>query len=288
MTESKLSNWPLFVVLCLIWGSSFILMKEGMKTLSPYQVASLRMLTAGLVLFPAGIRKLRIFPLRIQALMLASGLVGSFIPAYLFCIAETRIDSALAGFLNALTPLLTIIIGILFFHKKFHRSRWLGVIIGLCGMLILFLGRQQAGSHYLLYSLLVVLATLLYAFNLNLVGRYLHEVGSVTIVSVAFIYLIPPSLVVLLISGYFKLPLHQPAFLLSTGASTLLGVLGTAVGTILYYRLLKSAGPVFASLVTYGMPFVALFWGLMAGESVSVAELAGLAVILGGVYLANK
>lgn len=282
------ANWLLFIVLCIIWGSSFILMKEGLATLSPYQVASLRMLTAGLVLLPVAIRILRKFSFTVQCKMLLSGILGSFIPAYLFCIAETRIDSALAGFLNAFTPILTIIFGIVWFGRKFEPRGWTGVLIGLAGMTMLFFGRQQTGPGYFGYTSLVLLATVLYALNLNFVGKYLREAVSLDIVSIAFLFLVPPSLAILYFTGYFDLPLTSAPLLWSTAASTLLGVFGTALGTIFYYKLLKTSGPLFASLVTYGIPFVALAWGLIAGETVSFVELSGLVVILIGVYLANK
>ncbi|HSB93568.1 MAG TPA: DMT family transporter [Flavitalea sp.] len=288
MKELRSGNWPLFILLCIIWGSSFILMKAGLNTLLPFQVASLRMLTAGIFLLPVAIQKISHFNLRKQLQMLLSGILGSFIPAYLFCIAETKIDSSLAGFLNALTPILTIIIGILFFGRSFEKKRWTGVLIGLLGMTILFFGRSPGEQSYLGYSSLVIASTILYAINLNFVGRHLQDVGSLTIVSIAFLYLSFPAAFILYLTGYFQLPFAETGILVSTGASTILGIFGTAMGTIFYYKLLKQSGPLFASLVTYGIPFVALAWGLIAGESVSLVELAGIAVILVGVYLANK
>ena len=263
-------------------------MKAGMKSLSPYQVASLRMLTAGIFLFPVAIRRISQFNFEKQVQMLLSGILGSFIPAYLFCIAETKIDSSLAGFLNTFTPILTIILGIVFFGRTFEKKGWAGVLIGLLGMTILFFGRSPGEESHMGYSGLIIISTILYAINLNFVGRYLHEVGSLTIVSIAFLYLSIPAAVVLYATGYFNFPFADKEFLISTGASTILGIFGTAVGTIFYYKLLKQSGPLFASLVTYGIPFVALAWGLVAGESVSMVELAGLVIILVGVYLANK
>jgi len=263
-------------------------MKSGMETLSAYQVASLRMLTAGIVLLPVAVKKFADFPARKHLQMILSGIFGSFIPAFLFCIAETKINSSLAGFLNAFTPILTIIIGIYFFNRGFERKRWTGVLIGLLGMLLLFFGGPATENNLVGYSALILVATILYAVNLNFVHRYLHDVTSLDIVAIAFLYLSVPAVVVLYGTGYFSLPLMNSKLLISTGASTILGVFGTAVGTILYYKLLKQSGAVLASLVTYGIPFVALAWGLLAGETISALELTGLAVILAGVYLANK
>ena len=168
------------------------------------------------------------------------------------------------------------------------KKGWTGVIIGLIGMTVLFFGRSPGEQSYLGYSALVIVSTILYAVNLNFVGRHLNEVGSLTIVSIAFLYLSIPAIMILYLTGYFQLSFVEKEFVISTSASAILGILGTAVGTIWYYKLLKQSGPLFASLVTYGIPFVALAWGLIAGESVSWLELSGLVIILLGVYLANK
>jgi drug/metabolite transporter (DMT)-like permease len=263
-------------------------MKAGMKSLSPYEVASLRMLTAGIFLFPIAIKKITEFRFKEHMQMLLSGILGSFIPAFLFCIAETKIESSLAGFLNAFTPILTILFGIFFFGRPFEKKGWTGVLIGLFGMAVLFFGKSATGNSYMGYSSLVIISTILYALNLNFVGRYLHHIGSVTIVSIAFLYLSIPSLIVLYATGYFQHSFAAREIWYSTGASTVLGVFGTALGTIFYYKLLKESGALFASLVTYGIPFVALTWGLLAGESVTLVALFGLTIILLGVYLANK
>ena len=285
--REKIINWILFTGLSFIWGSSFILMKEGMKTLTAYQVASIRILSAGLVLLPFAIRQFRKIPPDKWGLIFLSGLLGSFFPAYLFCIAETKIDSSLASFFNALTPIFTLILGILFFKNKFRQNQWPGVLIGFAGMLLLFIGRGTDTS-YVSYSFYVLIATLCYAVNANMVSWYLKEVGSVNIAALAFGSLIIPSFLILFITGFFDLPLDKTAILMSSGAGIVLGVLGTAIASILFYALLKKAGVLFTSMVTYGIPFVALFWGLIAGENINFWQLLGLSIILSGVYITNK
>lgn len=291
---TKWSHWALFLLLSVIWGSSFILMKRGMftasnePTLSAYQVAALRMLSAGLVLLPFAIRQFRSIPKNKIAPILLSGILGSFIPAFLFCIAETKIDSSIAGFMNALTPIFTILVGLLFFNTTLQRNKILGVVIAFSGMVLLFLSNKTINFQYLSFAGFVILATILYGFNVNIAHSYLGTIPSTTIAALAFSALIPPSLAVLFFTGYFELPLAEKDYWVSTGAATLLGVMGTAVATILFYMLLKKAGAIFASMVTYGIPFVALAWGLAAGEPVNLQQVAGLAVILTGVYLANK
>jgi drug/metabolite transporter (DMT)-like permease len=286
----KLMNWLLFAALALIWGSSFILMKAGMEALSAYQVAAIRMLSAGLILLPLAMKSFREIPREKIGLVILSGFLGSFFPAFFFCIAETKIDSSLAGILNALTPMFTISIGALFFQLKINALKIAGVLLGFFGLCLLFLVRGKLELSYLSYSSLVILATLCYGINVNMVARHLKGTGSVSIASFAFACLIPPSLFILWKTGYFDPePLTDTGtWWMSTGASVVLGVMGTALASIIFYMLVKRAGTLFASLVTYGIPFVAIGWGLLFGESITLAQVGCLLIILAGVYLVNR
>ena len=286
--NSKFTNWSLFILLSFIWGSSFILMKEGLRELTAYQVAAMRMLSAGVVLLPFALKGFRTVERKNLKYIIFTGLIGSFIPAILFCIAQTKIDSALAGMLNALTPLFVIVVGVLFFKTKTNWQRTLGVIVGFGGMVLLFLSQQNAEQdNHVFYAFLILLATLCYGFNVNILNRYLKHISSIQIASIAFVSLIIPSLILLFADGFLN---HSftTSVLKATGAGALLGIFGTAIASILFYMLMKRAGALFASMVTYGIPFVALFWGVVAGESVTVLQIIGLLIILLGVYLANK
>ena len=281
-------NWVLFVALSFIWGSSFILMKEGMEKLTPYQVASIRMLSAGLILLPVALRRWKEMRGQKLGFIVLSGLLGSFFPSFLFCIAETRIDSALAGILNALTPICVIIVGASFFQQRSTRNQVAGVIIGFGGLLLLFLSSGNISLAYISFSSLVLLATLSYGFNVNMVNKILLHLPSLNIAAFAFTSLIIPSFVVLWMTGFFHLTLSSPGMMWSISASALLGLSGTALATILFYVLLKKAGPIFSSMVTYGIPFVAIFWGWLAGEAITLLQIVCLLMILGGVYLSRR
>jgi drug/metabolite transporter (DMT)-like permease len=286
----KLLNWFLFAALALIWGSSFILMKAGMEALSAYQVAAIRMLSGGLILLPMAMKSFREIPREKIGLVVLSGFLGSFFPAFFFCIAETKIDSSLAGILNALTPMFTISIGALFFQLQINAAKIAGVVLGFIGLCLLFLVRGKLELSYLSYSSLVMLATLCYGINVNMVARHLKGIGSVSIASFAFACLIPPSLAVLWKTGYFemdRLP-DSGTWWMATGSAVVLGVMGTALASIIFYMLVKRAGTLFASLVTYGIPFVAIGWGLLFGESITLAQVGCLLIILAGVYLVNR
>jgi len=286
--RGALINGIVFAALCVIWGSSFILMKEGIKHLTPYQVATIRILSAGLVLLPVAIRLWKNIPPNKLGYVFLSGVLGSFIPAYLFCIAETKIDSSLAGFLNSLTPVFTIFTGLLFFGQVFQLHKLIGVLIAISGMLVMLFAKGSINMQYLSYSCFALIATILYGLNINLVGRHLHEVGSLAVVAVSFAMLLVPCLIILWLTGYFSLPLTQTGVLFSSGASSVLGIMGTAVATILFYILIKRSGGLFASMVTYGIPFIALSWGVLAGETINGWQILGLVIILAGVYVTTR
>jgi hypothetical protein len=263
-------------------------MKEGLKAFTPYQVASLRMLSAGIVLLPFALKALRQIPKERMGLVIFSGILGNFIPAYLFCIAETQIDSSLAGILNSLTPMFTIIVGVLFFKAQTSAVKIIGMIIGFIGLSFLLAAGKEVSLHNLSFASLVLLATLFYGINVNLVGKYMQNLGSLNIASVAFSFLIIPSIVVLYFTNYFTNNFSDPIVIRSLIACSLLGIIGTSVATILFYFLVKRAGILFGSLVTYGIPVVAVIWGLMDGEQLNFMQVLCLGLILIGVYIVNR
>jgi hypothetical protein len=282
------TSWLVFALLAIIWGSSFILMKEGLKAFNPYQVASLRMLSAGIILLPFAYKAIQRVPSNKLALVILSGILGNFIPAYLFCIAETQIDSSLAGILNSLTPMFTIIVGVLFFNVQTNFAKVIGIIIGFIGLSVLLAAGKNMSFHNLSFASLVLLATLFYGINVNIVGRYMQQLGSLNVASIAFAFLIIPSALVLYFTGYFNNDFTNPTVLRSLAASSVLGVIGTSMATILFYYLVKQSGMLFGSMVTYGIPVVAVAWGLLDGESLSGIQIGCLGLILFGVWIVNR
>jgi drug/metabolite transporter (DMT)-like permease len=286
--QQKWINWLVFALLSLVWGSSFVLIKEGLRSFSPYQVASLRMLFAGLVLVPFAIKALPQIPKEKMGLVLISGVAGNFIPAFLFCIAETQIDSSLAGILNSLTPLFTILVGISFFKVQTNITKIIGVIIGFIGLCFLFAAGKDMSMRNMSYAGLVLMATLFYGINVNMVGRYLQNIGALNIASVAFSFLVLPSAAILFFTGYFNNNFTNQTVIQSTLASAVLGIVGTSLASILFYYLIKRAGVIFGSLVTYGIPIVAVCWGMVYGEKITPMQYVWMGVILIGFYIANS
>ena len=282
------TSWLVFALLAIVWGSSFILMKEGLKAFNPYQVASLRMLFAGIILLPFAYKAIKRIPKNKLGLVIFSGILGNFIPAYLFCIAETQIDSSLAGILNSLTPMFTIIVGVLFFKVQTSMVKVLGMIIGFIGLSILLGSGKDVSFHNLSFASLVILATLLYGINVNILSRYMQQLGSLNVASIAFAFLMIPSICVLYFTGYFNTDFGSPIVLRALAATSVLGIIGTSMATILFYYLVKQAGMLFGSMVTYGIPVVAVAWGIWDGESLNLIQIGCLGLILFGVYIEQR
>ena len=285
----KAVSWVIFLLLSLIWGSSFILMKQGLKGLSAFEVASLRMVSAGLVLLPVALRYFKKIPKNKLPLVFLSGVLGSLMPAYLFCIAEIKIDSSLAGVLNSLTPIFVVIVGALFFKQKAENLKIIGILISLAGSALLFftpnghIGLEQVG-----YGMLVVIATMCYALNAYLVASQLKKIPSLHIAAVALVVNAIPALIILISVEFFKHDFSAQQILYSTLAACVLGVFGTALASIMFYMLIKRSGPVFSSLITYAIPVIAILWGVYFGEEIGIYQVFGLLVLLAGVYLVIK
>jgi drug/metabolite transporter (DMT)-like permease len=295
MKDNKsLIKWGLFIVLALIWGSSFELMKLGLyenddlskPVLSPYQVAAFRLFFAGLVILPWGYKALKSIPSDKRNFAILSGLLGSFFPAFLFCLAETKLDASFAGTLNCLTPIFVLLVGFLFFQLNPTRWQVIGILISFVGSIVLFFSKSGKTGD-LLYVGYIILATILYGLNVNMVGRKLKEVSSTQIAALAFSFITIPSLLVLLLCNTQQLNFSNPVIIKSLAASATLGILGTTIASILFYMLMKKAGGVFASAVTYGIPFVALFWDVVYYKSIPLGVWFSLIVILSGIFITN-
>lgn len=291
MVSKKFVDWLLFVVLSIIWGSSFILMKIGLdNNLGPYQIAALRIVAAGLLLLPIAIKSIRKIPAQKLPLIVLSGALGNLIPAFLFCIAEQELDSSLAGMLNSLTPIFVILIGALFFKKETPANKVIGILIAFTGSILLVLSKGPIKStDNLVNPLLIVLATVMYGMNVNIVSKYLSHLSSLQVAALALSSNAVLALLVLYFTGFFSLSFHEVAILKGTVASIVLGVAGTAIATILFYNLVKRAGAIFSSMVTYGIPFVAIILGVyFYNEHFSWQKAICLLIILFGVYWANR
>lgn len=283
-------KWIYLIVLSVIWGSSFILIKKSLLGLTPYQLGALRTIITGLLLFAFGFSKLKSIPKSKWKWLLISGLLGSFIPAFFFAIAETEIDSAVASILNSLVPLNTILLGFAVFKIASTKRQVLGVIIGFIGTAILILkGSELNPNQNYLYAGFVIASTLMYAANVNIIKRYLQDVKPLAIAAGNYVFIVIPALIILLFSGFFTSEtFHNPNLPKALLYVTILSVFGTAIAKVLFNKLVQISTPVFASSVTYIMPIIALIWGVIDGESFSFIQALAASLILVGVYLSHK
>ncbi len=275
------------MMLAFVWGSSFILMKIGMKSFSSDQAAALRILLASLVLLPIAIKQIKALQRKDLKSLLIAGFIGSFFPAFLFMKAETQIDSALAGMLNSLTPVFTLIVGLLFHRTVFKWMQVVGLSIGLAGATGLILAGD--GFHFGTinsYALYIVLATFFYAISMNQIKSKLPHLTGVQVTSFSFLFIGPVALIYLLTTDFAPV-LANPGWPLHLLALAALGILGSAVAMLFMNSLIRYSSAVAASSVTYIIPIFAIMWGLLYGEKVTLLHLICMCFILAGVYLIN-
>jgi drug/metabolite transporter (DMT)-like permease len=291
--SSNLQNWALLIILSLIWGSSFILIKRGLEVFSPGEVGAYRIVAAATFLLPLSLPRLKKLNKKQVENLIIIGLLGSFIPAFLFPTAQTRLSSSLTGVLNALTPLFVVIIGALFFSSKITRRNALGLVIAFIGVLILITLKEGSGLDSFTginaYALFVILACLCYGFNLHLIKTRFDSLKSIEITALSLLMVLPLALIYLLAGTQFsyKLSTYDGAWN-ALGFVTLLGVMGTALALILFNVMVKKSSPIFASSVTYLIPVVAIFWGVLDGEVLLFGHYIGIVAVIAGVWVGNR
>jgi len=291
--NKKLINWAIFIILCIIWGSSFKLMKDSTAGLLPSQIAGLRIFSAGLVFLPFAFFHFPKIPVKKRVYVILSAVFGNLLPAFLFAIAMAHIDGSLGGILNSLTPICVVVIGTVFFKDRISGRKIAGVLTGFAGLVLLtllpiFMGMKNIDFSNFNYTLLILLATFLYGINVNMVSHKLQGLNPIHIATVSLAFMTIPTGLLLWQQGFFAVDFHKVEVQNAVIASSALGIVGSAIATALFYILVKRAGGLFASLVTYGIPFIALLWGVFDSEPITALQLFCLGIILFGVYLANR
>ncbi len=261
--------------------------------LSAPQIAAIRIGSAGLVFLPFAFFHFSKIPRVKIGYVILSAVFGNLLPAFLFAIAMTKIDGSLGGILNSLTPICVVVVSILFFKTRIGAPKIMGVVTGFIGLVLLtiypaMMGEKNIRFDNIGYTLLIVVATFLYGINVNMVYHYLKGINPIHIATVSLACMIIPTGLVLWQQGFLQLDFNDKIIKDAVLMSVALGIVGSAIATALFYILVQRAGGLFASLVTYGIPFVAIFWGFMDGENITWIEIICLSIILLGVYLANR
>ena len=283
-------KWVLLAVLSIIWGSSFILIKKSLDHFNPYEVGALRVLIAGIILLPLAIMNIKKFPKKHFKWLILAALTGNFIPMFLFPIAETKVSSSIAGIINSMMPIFVIIVGALIWKFKTTKRQLLGVAISFTGACILAISGGEGGEIKLIPILLLLLATLCYAISTTTVKSKLNAIPAKTLSAFVFSFvLILPSLISLVFAGFFNDFKADKNLLVGLGFVSLLSIFGTGLAMMMNYRLLNISTPLFASTVTLLMPIVAVIWGVLDGEKLTLMQgFGGMIILAGLIFLRAK
>lgn len=289
--NNKAISWIILIALSLVWGSSFMLMKQGLRAFSSDEVAGLRITIASAFMLPFLISHYKIDLKKNVKGLLLMGVFGNLIPAFLFTKAETQISSSLTGMLNALTPMFTILVGMIAFNHKITKNQIIGVLIGFIGAIALVaLGdNKEDQTKNIMYCLLVAAATLCYAISVNGIKAYLGHINSLTATVWSFTLIGPVAAVYLF--GFTDVVEHatqHPEGLRSLGFVSILAIVGSALSVVVYNTLIKLSGTVFAASCTYLIPIVAIGWGLFDGEIINLFQVLAVIVIIAGIWMINS
>jgi len=289
MQKPPIQAWLLLIMLSIIWGSSFILIKRGLVGLLPWELGAIRIVAAALFLLPVAVTKLHRIERKDWKFLTIVGFVGSLIPAFMFAFAQTQISSSVTGVLNALTPIFTILVGLFFFGQRQPGGVFLGILIGFVGTTLLSIAGAEGALSINYFVVFVLIATLCYGTNLNIIKYHLQGLKPITVTSVSLMIAGPLALAHLAFFTDFFTKFGQVEEVrIATGYIILLGVAGTAIALIFFNRLVQLTEPVFASSVTYLIPVVAVIWGIIDHEPVTSMHIAGMVTIVLGVYIANR
>ena len=287
--DSKLGHWIILIILSVIWGSSFILIKRGLDAFSFEQVATLRIFIASIFLAVLGRKFYTNIPIKKLWPIFCTGVIGNGIPPFLFSKAQTYVDSGIVGVLNVLTPLFTILIGILFYNLKVKIINYLGVALGIIGTVYLLTPQsEQLNDKTLYYSIIAILGTVCYGWSANILKAHLEDLNAIQITTISFTFIGPWAGIYLFCGNFLEIMQSHPKALTSLGSIAILAIMSSAIAVIAFNKLIKMTGPLFATSCTYIIPIVAIIWGISDKEIITIHHIIGFVIILSGIYLVNK
>ncbi len=285
--DKVIRNYLILFFLSLVWGSSFILMKKGLYSFSYNQVAGLRIFIAFLSLTPFICKAFKYVKKKHAIPLIIVGFFGNGLPAFLFAKAQAYLDSSVVGILNSLVPIFTLLIGVFFFSSKLNKLNFIGILLGLFGVIFLMYFNSNQEILMNKYVALVIVATIMYAVSINVIDTYLRDLPPLYITSISFLIIVPFSLMYIDFSDIYLISSSEKG-IISLLYISILAVFGTSLAVVIFNQLVKSSTAIFASSVTYLIPIVAIFWGIIDGEIFFFTYLFLVIVILSGIYLVNK
>lgn len=287
--NKKSWQWIVLLSLAFIWGSSFILMKKGLRSFDYMQVAALRVFFSFIILSPVFLKNIRKVNRKNIIHLIISGYAGVFFPAFLFTKAQTNISSSLAGMINSLAPFFALIIGILLYRNKPKVVQYIGIGLGLVGAVGLLSNGNilESINNINGYALYVVVATLGYGINANEVKFKLKGLTGVEVTSLSFMMIGIPAGIYLLMSDYSAV-VATPDWPINLMFIFILALFGSVISLFFFNELIQKTSALFATSVTYIIPFFAILWGVFDGETITVIQILSISLALVGVWLVNK
>lgn len=294
MDNSRL-KYVYLIVLSLIWGSSFILIKKalggenGDLVLQPLQLGAVRTMISGIILIAIGWKSFAATDKKDWPWLAVSGLLGTFFPAFLFAYAQTEIDSAISAILNSTVPLISLIMGAVIFGISFSRNQFIGVIVGLAGAIgLVIAGMENNPDQNYLFAGLILIACVCYASNVNIIKKYLQNIKPLAIATGNFIFIVPLAIIVFFSSDGHSIEFTDSRVQESFLYIIVLCLFGTVAAKIMFNKLVQMTSPVFATSVTYLMPVIGLTWGVLDGESFNLWQGIATGVIILAVVLVTR
>ncbi|MBY5161180.1 DMT family transporter [Salsipaludibacter albus] len=277
-------DWLLMAGLSLVWGSSFLLMAVGLESLHPGVVTWLRVVSGAAALLVVRRRRVTFEPDDQRRLVLLA-VTWVVVPFTLFPIAEQHVNSAVAGILNGATPIWAALVGAVWFGRPSRGLQRIGLVVGFVGMVVVSVSSSGAGGDTAVLGIVLVLvATLLYGWSLQLLGPLQHRYGAVPVARrllvLASVATTPFGLWGLRDSTFEPVPVL---------ATLVLGVVGTGIAFVMMSVLAGRVGGSRASFVTYVIPVVAVALGMVVlGDEVQPAALAGVVLVIAGAVAASR
>jgi drug/metabolite transporter (DMT)-like permease len=287
--NTALLTWVLVVLLSLMWGTSYILIKRSLTVFTPFELAALRTSIAAFCFLPTALVSFKQVKRTEWKYLIAMGCLAILFPAFLFPLAQTHLASALTGIINSLTGLFTLLVGVFFFRQQITALKIGGIVLGMAGTAILILsGRQDQITSNAIYGLFVVLATICNALNANIVKNYLQHINPIKMSALGLFAVGPVAFIYLCTTAAPAKILYTTAGWHALGYVGILALVSTSLGFVLYNKLIQISSPLFVSVIAYLIPVVALMWGLLDGEQITVFHYVGMVTILAGVFIVNK
>lgn len=286
--NASFQKWFFLVVLSLIWGSSYILIKIGLTGYGYLEGATIRLVAAGIVFLPLGLYYFTKIPLKKFPLVVLSSLLSMFLPAYLLSLSQQHVQSSVTGILIAMTPSFTFLVSVFFFKKSYSAIQFAGLALGLlCCVVLSVVSSGGLGANLNIYVFLIITATLCYGLNINLVKHYLADVPSLGLSAVSV------SINGILAFIFVYMPRYDQVQFVESNAIALiallgLGIFGTALAQLINNKLITLSSPLFASAITYTIPVIAILWGLLDEEPLTMLHFVVIMGILASVYMIRK